>query len=343
MIILLKRFSIILAFLFVIPFTAHASDSASSTIVMDMDSLTILYEKNIYEARAMASTTKIMSALLACESGRLNELVTISDEMLYIVGSSIGLRAGDRITLYDLTVAMLLASGNDAANAVAFFLAGGIDKFSDMMNKRAKEIGMNSTVFETPSGLDDGNHHSTAYDMALLTASALKNQTFASICKMKTDEIKIGENAVTIYNHNKLLHSLEGCVGVKTGFTSKAGRCLVSAVEYQGNILICVTLNGPNDWKDHTSLIEECKKKYQKYTVSDTLSISVVGGTAPMITAEYSVEVTALENSKTAKVYYYPFLYAPVGIGDTVGYAIIGNNKVPITAKEDVKYNDAEE
>lgn len=320
------------------PINCYASVSAASAVVIDAESGAILYESNAYEERAMASTTKIMTAMLACESGKLNNTVTVTDEMLYgCEGSSVGLRGGDKITLYDLTVAMLLASGNDAANVTACFLAGNLDSFASLMNQRAAEIGMNSTEFVTPSGLDSGDHHSTAYDMALLAAKALENSVFSKICAMQKCDIKINGEKQTLYNHNRLLSSLDGCVGVKTGFTEKAGRCLVSAVEYKGNTLICVTLSDPDDWDDHVSLIKQCEKKYKNKRFASEIQIPVVGGKEDFVTAAYEYSVVTVSEEFSQRFFYYPFAYAPVKKGDTLGYVKINNKKVPLKAQEDVK------
>ncbi|MGN1203266.1 MAG: D-alanyl-D-alanine carboxypeptidase family protein, partial [Eubacterium sp.] len=228
------------------PITAYGTDiSAQSAIVMDADTGIILYEKNAYEERSIASTTKIMTALLAIESSRLDETVKITDIMLQTEGSSLGLKAGDTLTLNDLVIGMMLTSGNDSANAIACFLSGDLEEFSALMNKRAGEIGMYNTYFVTPSGLDEGGHHSTAHDMALLTAVAVKNETFCKIVSMQSAKITISSNEVVVYNHNKLLSMDNDIFGVKTGYTEKAGRCLVSAKKYHGNKLICVTLNAP--------------------------------------------------------------------------------------------------
>lgn len=320
------------------PFSCFASVSAASAVVIDADSNTVLYESNAYDERPMASTTKIMTAMLACESGKLSQTVTVTDEMLYgCEGSSVGLRGGDKITLYDLTVAMLLASGNDAANVTACFLAGDLKSFASLMNQRAAEIGMNNTEFVTPSGLDSGSHHSTAYDMAMLTAKALENSTFSKICAMQKCEIKINGKKQTLYNHNKLLSSLDGCVGVKTGFTEKAGRCLVSAVEYKGNTLICVTLSDPDDWDDHASLIKQCEKKYSEKRFASEMQVPVVGGSEDFVTVSYDYSVITVSDEFSQRIFYYPFAYAPVKKGDTLGYVKINNKTVPLKAQEDVK------
>ncbi|MCH5316904.1 MAG: D-alanyl-D-alanine carboxypeptidase [Eubacterium sp.] len=318
--------------------------SAAAAIVIDAESGEILYEKNIHSIRSMASTTKIMSALIACESGGLDSIVTITNEMVNTIGTVVGLRAGDRISLYDLIVGMLLASGNDAANSVAIYLGGSIEGFAAMMNERARQLGMQDTIFVTPSGLDEGDHHSCAYDMAVLTAAALKNDVFANICKEQRLEITINDSKLTLYNHNKLLYQLEGCVGVKTGYTDKAGRCLVSAVEKDCGTMICVTLGAPDDWNDHKTLYSSCEKKYQKKEFTNTVNIDVVGGMKNTVSASYFAEITVINPQYvTVEYYYFPFVYAPVNKGDEIGKAVIKYkekemNSVPIKAEESIEY-----
>lgn len=342
-IILLKRFALILSMLLIFPITACADDiSAQSAIVIDADTGTILYEKNAYEERPIASTTKIMTALLAIESGRLDETVKITDEMLQTEGSSLGLKKNDTITLNDLVVGMMLTSGNDSANAVAYHLAGGLKEFSDLMNKRAGEIGMKNTYFVTPSGLDEGGHHSTAYDMAILTAAAVDNEAFCKIVSMQSAKITISGKEVTVYNHNRLLAMDESIFGVKTGYTEKAGRCLVSAENYYGNKLICVTLCAPDDWNDHINLLNQSEKKYNEYEISDTVNINIVGASVNTVTASYKKKYYILSDLKL-EIYHSPFVYAPVKAGDILGYVYVYSNenlveRLPIEADEDVKY-----
>lgn len=326
-----------------VPFTVYGADnSAQSAIVMDADTGIILYEKNAYEERSIASTTKIMTALLAVESNKLDNKVKVTNEMLQTEGSSLGLREGDTLTLYDLVVGMMLTSGNDSANVVAYFLSGGLDEFSVCMNKRAAEIGMNNSCFVTPSGLDEGEHHSTAYDMALLTSVAVQNDIFCEIVSKQSAQITIGKNQVTVYNHNKLLARNENIFGVKTGYTKKAGRCLVSAENYNGNKLICVTLSAPDDWNDHISLLSECEKKYNEYEISDTIEIDVVGSNVDIIKASYKKKYYLLSDLRF-EIYHSPFVYAPVKKGDRLGYVCVYSKeklieRLPITADEDVKY-----
>ena len=342
-----KALSFVLAFVFLLNFgvIARADNiSAAAAIVIDAATGEILYEKNIHSVRSMASTTKIMTALLACESGGLDSIVDITNEMVNTIGTVVGLRAGDKISLYDLTVGMLLASGNDAANAVAIYLGGSMEGFAAMMNNRARELGMQDTVFVTPSGLDEGDHHSCAYDMAILAAAAIKNEVFANICKEQKLDITINDKQITLYNHNKLLYQLDGCIGLKTGYTDKAGRCLVSAVKNENGTMLCVTLGAPDDWNDHKKLYAECEKKYQQKSINNTVSIDVVGGEKSTVSASISADISVINPQLvTVEYYYFPFYYAPVNKGEEIGKAVIKYKEkeissVPIIADESIEY-----
>ena len=344
-IILLKSFCVLLCFVLLYPNTAYASEiniSAQSAVVMDAYTKTVLFCKSIDEKRAVASTTKVMTCLLACESERLSETVLVTNEMLEeCEGSLIYLEAGDRITLYDLVCGSMIASGNDAANVIAFYLAGDLKQFSGIMNKRAKELGMNNTKFVTPSGLDKSNNHSTAYDMALLACSAVQNEQLRNIASMKSAQITINNEKKTIYNHNKLLSYNKNCIGLKTGYTEKAGRCLLSAYKYGGSIIICVTLNAPDDWNDHKALVKYAKKCYKDINQIEKLEISVVGGDKEYIECICNYKLKTVGKTEV-KRYYYPFAYAPINNGDMLGREELYTNGIliktaVISANEDVK------
>ena len=344
---MLKRICAFLLVLF-LPITAFAapiSVSAQSAIVINSADNSVIYSKNAYSSMPMASTTKIMTCVLACESTRLNDAVVITNEMLAgTEGSLIYLKPDDKITLYDLAVAAMLASGNDAANAVAFCLSGSIADFVALMNKKACSIGMKNTFFVTPSGLDEKNHHSTAYDMALLASYAMKNSCFSKICALKSAQITINGKKQTVYNHNKLLSSDNNFVGVKTGFTEKAGRCLVSAYNYNGNMIITVTLNAPDDWQDHKRLVAFAKKQFTTKKDNKTFALDVVGAPKNTVQCGYEYNVTVYKNVDI-RLYYYPFVYAPLKCGDTVGECkIYSNNRliktVDITVRENINYGE---
>ena len=226
---------------------------AASAILMDAESGRVLYEQDAHRSRLIASTTKLMTALVAVEQAAdLEETVSVKGEWLGSEGSSIYLKAGEEITVRALLYGLLLQSGNDAAMAIACHVAGSEADFVALMNEKAAELGMNNSSFANPSGLNDDKHYSSAYDMALLARACLNNETVAEICA--TQAITIGTR--TFVNHNKLLRRYEGCVGMKTGFTEKAGRTLVSAATRNGQTLICVTLNDGDDWNDHAKLLD---------------------------------------------------------------------------------------
>lgn len=262
------------------------STYASCAILMDADSGRVLYAQNIHEKRLIASITKLMTALVAVErSADLEEVVTIRQEWLGSEGSSIYLRAGEQITMKGLLYGLLLQSGNDAAMAIACHVAGDEAAFADMMNERARELGMENSSFANPSGLNDENHYSTAYDMALLACACLKNETVAEICA--TQCATVGTR--TFYNHNKLLYRYEGCVGMKTGYTEKAGRTLVSAARRGEQTLVCVTLNDGNDWNDHAKLLDYGFSTYPAETLCQQGqqfgTVRVIGSLLPALPA----------------------------------------------------------
>ncbi|MBQ6142949.1 MAG: D-alanyl-D-alanine carboxypeptidase [Clostridia bacterium] len=243
---------------FSVIFSGALDISAQSGILICADSGSVIWSKNETEPLPMASTTKIMTSLLALEHMEAcgNKEIEITEEMVRVEGTSMGLRAGNIVNLEALVQGMLLCSGNDAANAAAIAVGGDVNNFIDLMNEKAKMIGMENTKFSTPSGLDKDNHHSTAKDMAILGAYAMENENFLKITSQKSMPVKFlsPNKTVRLKNHNKLLRLYDGCIGVKTGFTKLAGRCLVSCAEKNGVRLICVTLNAPNDWDDHMSL-----------------------------------------------------------------------------------------
>ncbi len=234
--------------------------SAKSAILMCADSGSIVFEEMAETPLPMASTTKIMTALLTLEFMRAceNKEIEITEEMVRVEGTSMGLMPGNIVSLEALVQGMLLCSGNDAANAAAMAVSGSTEKFVSLMNDKANLIGMKNTKFVTPSGLDKDDHHSTAKDMAVLGAYAMENDDFAKIVSQKSMKVKFinPSKTVNLKNHNKLLRLYEGCIGIKTGFTKSAGRCLVSCAEKNGVRLICVTLNAPSDWDDHIKLYD---------------------------------------------------------------------------------------
>lgn len=310
--------------------------SAQSAVVLTADTGTVLFEKDGHTPRPVASTTKIMTALLALEAAqeRGDPLVDITQEMVAVEGSSMGLQAGDSISLTGLAAGMLLASGNDAANAAALYLDGSLESFAARMNQRAAALGMEDTHFVTPSGLDGEDaqglgHLSTAYDMALLARAALEDQAFRQLCSSPSLAVEFAEpvKRVTYTNHNKLLTQYQGCVGVKTGFTKEAGRCLVSAAERDGALLIAVTLNAPNDWQDHTALLDYGFSQVEPYQLAGgdvRLTVPVVGSPVEVVSLRGSnggeVTLPLGQGAQVERVVRVPkFLYAPVEAGEQMG------------------------
>ncbi len=304
--------------------------SAKSAVLINADSGQILFAKDENTKRPMASTTKIMTALLTLEAAAVNnKIVTITDKMVRIEGSSMGLLPGQQLSLKSLAAGMLTVSGNDAANSAAIAISGSTEAFSDLMNKRAKELNLSNTHFVTPSGLDDDAHYTTASDLAALAAAAMKNPDFAEIAgnKLMNVQYENPDQTRRFTNHNKLLSMYQGCIGVKTGFTKKAGRCLVSAAQRDGVSLIAVTLNAPDDWNDHQQMLNYGFTKLISYPIDDSgysVSLPVVGGmqesTLVCGTAGSNVVVNAADISNIIRSVEIPhFVYAPVEDGQVLG------------------------
>ena len=248
---------------------AQSDISAQSAIVIESSSGEALWSKNCDKPMPMASTTKIMTALVALERCDVQKTVKVSPLAVGVEGSSIYLYAGEELTMENLLYAMLLESANDAAAAIAIEVGGSIEGFSKLMNKKAAELGLQNTSFENPHGLDGENHYTTAKELAIITREAMKNESFRKIVSTYKTTIPLNKTEGTrvLINHNKLLKSYEGAIGVKTGFTKKSGRCLVSAAEIDGVEYICVTLNAPSDWSDHTKLLDYASSLYESVTL----------------------------------------------------------------------------
>lgn len=243
--------SLALALCFLLVQRAYGVEvSATAAVLMDADTGEILFEKNADKQMLIASTTKILTALVVLQSCDMQKPVCISAQDM-AEGSSMYLKAGETVTVETLLYGLLLQSGNDAAMALAN-ACGGIKAFTVKMNALAREIGMNSSHFENPNGLDGESHYSTARDMAKLAAYAMEDPTFVRICSTKTANV----GGRSMKNHNRLLRELDGCIGLKTGYTKAAGRTLVTCAERDGRRLVAVTLQDGNDWLDHKTLYE---------------------------------------------------------------------------------------
>ncbi len=234
---------------------AQLGISAHNAVLMEKESGRVLYEKRAHEKQSIASITKVMTAIIAIESGKMNETVTTSRRAIHTEGSSIYLEQGEKMSLEDLVYGLMLRSGNDAAVAIGEHVGGSVEGFVYLMNEKARWLGMDNTDFANPHGLEADNHYSTAYDMALLMRYAMDNKKFQSISN--TTMYKAKTRTYAWKNKNKLLTALyEHCTGGKTGFTKKAGRTLLTTAHKNDTDLIVVTLNGPNDWNDHIQMYE---------------------------------------------------------------------------------------
>lgn len=354
-----KRIRFMLVFfaaLIFMPLVPHAqtgipSVSASSAVLIDASSGRILFGKNENQRRGMASTTKIMTAIVALENSSLDKLVTVAPSAAGVEGSSVYLYAGEEVTMETLLYALMLQSANDAAAAIAYEIAGGIESFADMMNEKAASLGLHDTHFMNPHGLDDENHYTTAYELALISAYALKNDTFAKIVSTEKKVIPLHNSSASrlLVNHNRLLRSYDDIIGVKTGFTKKCGRTLVSAAERDGVRLICVTLNDGDDWKDHRALLDYGFSLYETEELAApgefSCEVPVCGGSLDVVRVSNTdgchVVLPRNHGAVTVMTELPRFLYAGVKRGDRIGTVRFFADgaeiaSVPLYAEEDV-------
>lgn len=269
----------ILILFLLVPFIVKAySTNATSAILMDLDSGRIVYANNKDLVRSVASISKIMTAVVAIESNKLDEVVTIGSEIKSAFGSGIYIKEGEELTLRDLLYGLMLRSGNDAALSIANYVGGDISTFVSMMNDKAKSIGMKNSTFNNPSGLDhDKGNYSTAYDMAILTKYAYQLKEFREIVSTKKYELKTNMNYYLWNNKNRLLYMYKYANGGKTGFTEKAKRTLVTTASKNNTNLVAVTLNDGNDFLDHKNLFEEAFSEYNSYQVLNKDKVNIVG------------------------------------------------------------------
>ena len=309
--------------------------SASSSIAMDLTTGRVLHRNDIDNPRLIASTTKIMTAIVAIENSDISEVVTVSDEVLKAYGSAIYIEVGEELTLKDLLYGLMLRSGNDAAIVIANEVSGSMTDFADLMNITAAKIGMKNTKFYNSHGLeekDGSGNMSTAYDMALLTKYAVQNETFKEIFGTKKYTVKTNYKTYSWTNKNKLLHNYEYTTGGKTGFTEKSRRTLVTTASKDNIDIVVVTLNDPNDFYDHKSLYETIFKEYEAFLVLDKEKFSIKNET------RYENDTLFIEKS----------VYIPVTKEEkkdlSIKYELLENNKyqdgdVVGTAKIYIKEN----
>lgn len=310
-------------------YAAPENISAVSAIVIEAKTGTVLWEHNSREKRAMASTTKIMTALLTIEAGDLDREFTADPLAIRVEGTSMGLKEGDRVSRRDLLYGILLPSGNDAANAAAVSVSGSMAAFVKLMNSRAQELGLADTHFATPSGLDAQGHYTTAYDLAKLAAFALRDDTFREIVGCSSAEVEFGNPPYkrTLYNSNKMLKRYDGAIGVKTGFTDNARRCLVSAAERDGVTLVAVTLNAPDDWNDHTKMLDYGFTQVRAYPLdtscAEKVAVAGTGQSVGVYAHEAALALTPGQRTKlTRRVLLPGFVYGSVERGDRLGEAL---------------------
>lgn len=367
---------LIFAVLFKFNFSCYALavDAQNGAILIDAMTGEVLFEQSADKIAPIASTTKIVSTMVVLENAAdLDEEFEVDFSATQVEGTSMGLCAGDVVTLRDLCYGMMLASGNDAANAAAIKVAGTVENFVRMMNEKAMQLGCENTVFRTPSGLDSegekpkgrGNlssddilnmPHSTARELAILTREAMKNETFKEICALKKVDLYFGNPPIkhTFYNHNKLLKMYKDvCCGVKTGFTKNAGRCLVSAGRENGIELIAVVLNDESDWLDSRQLLDYGFSKFHEYEINydvSNLKVKVLGELTNEIKVQpeeqFKIFLTetvkkAASNRIKVKVDLPEYQFAPINADDCLGeleYYLDGNflGYVNLVASEDV-------
>jgi len=243
---------------------ADSNANKESEIVIESSTGRVLYGKNINQKMFMASTTKILTAITVIENCNLSDIVTVTDKTVGVEGSSIYLEEGEKLSVGNLLYGLMLRSGNDCAETLAIFCSGSIPEFANLMNKTAKKIGANHSNFVNPHGLHDDNHYTTAYDLGVISAYAMKNPDFKKIVSTKSIKIPHTKREYdrVLVNKNKMLKEYDGATGIKTGYTKKAGRCLVSSAEKNGMELICVVLNCPPMFERSKSLLTECFKGY---------------------------------------------------------------------------------
>ena len=325
--------------------------SARKAYVLDAVSGRVLYEKCPSERSLIASTTKIMTALIVCEQCNVLDRMRIPKEAVGIEGSSMYLREGEILTLQELLYGLMLSSGNDAAVALAIYCGGTVEGFAELMNDKARILGLSGTHFENPNGLDSPGHYSTAKDLAKLAAYAMENPIFAKTVSARS--VKIGERHLT--NHNKLLWRVEGADGVKTGYTKAAGRILVSSATRNGRRLIAVTIDDPDDWNDHAQLLEN---GFSRYTICTVVTkgqyintLEVVGGEnrqVKVLAAEDFAYALAPEEKPQTALPGPGFVYAPAVAGADAGYAYVlvegkAVGKVPVVYGETIEQKPEEE
>lgn len=315
--------------------------SAKGAYALELESGNCVYEKNADIKMGMASTTKIMTGILVIENLPLDKEIKISSEAVGIEGSSIYLKEGETLTVENLLYALLLESANDAAVALSIATCGSVDSFVDMMNDKAQALGLKNTHFTNPHGLDNEEHYTTARDLALLAKYAMSNPIFSEVVSTYKEVIPLGnDGSRVLINHNKLLRTYSGTVGIKTGFTKKCGRCLVSCAEVEGVKIIAVTLNAPNDWEDHKMMLDLGLSQYENITLANVgdynISLDTINGVKCSVLCSNldSLSVTLKRDNIniSASLEANRMVSAPIKQGDLLGKIVFKNNDVEIAS-----------
>jgi D-alanyl-D-alanine carboxypeptidase len=334
---MIKRILTAFCVAFMICTPCIAEETNGAYVLMECDTRQVIKNENENLRLPIASTTKIMTAVVVLENARPEGIFTVSQNAQNQEGSSIYLREGDSISVIDLLYGLMLNSGNDAAVALAEGVAGSEEEFCSLMNKKAREIGCKNTNFKNPNGLNEDGHYSTAYDMALIMAYAMKNDELVKIMSTKRYNIEDERGITYLKNHNKLLWQYEYCTGGKTGYTKASGRCLVTSAKKDGIRLVAVTLNCPDDWKEHTELFD-----YGFETVKDTkiiekgsiLATKIINGKKVNLIASEDACIPLVDGKRrniTGKIHLKE-KNTDIKVGENIGYAKIYYNDYPVTS-----------
>ena len=345
----IRRLGIFLLSVIVLTGTVQAVEaapltSANAVMLMEAESGTVLYESNADAQMLIASTTKIMTALVVLEQCSSDEIVTVSATNTAVEGSSMYLQPGKAYTVEELLYGLLLVSGNDAALALAEHTAGSVEAFAALMNEKAAALHCTNTAFVNPHGLNADGHYSSARDLALIMAAAMKNEEFRKITGTKNYTL----GTQTYINHNRLLWSCDGVIGGKTGYTIAAGRTLVSCAERNGMRLICVTLSDPDDWKDHAALYDWGFRNYTQvqFSAGETCAqLPVISGTSSEVAIAFAEDCSLVLPAGTeysTSLELPAFVFAGVRRGQCAGWMVFTGNGAELGRAKLVYASDAD-
>ncbi|MBQ1934425.1 MAG: D-alanyl-D-alanine carboxypeptidase [Clostridia bacterium] len=352
----MKRFILILLCAAMLPVCVGADEpsvplSAKSAVLYEAQGGRWVYEKDADVRLPMASTTKIMTALIALRTLELDAEYKIPAEACGIEGSSLYLKEGDTVSVRDLMYALLLRSANDAASALAILSFGSESAFADEMNAEARRLGLQNTSFKNPHGLDTEGHYSSARDLALMLDAAMSDERFLEICGCEKYTVALEGRSQVLYNHNKLLYLTDYVTCGKTGYTKKSGRCLVSAAERDGVRLIAVTMSASDDWNDHIRLFDYGFGRFERRTViskADRIYADVAGGTKAGVQCAPTEDFSAVlekGSTVTCDTLLPSLILAPICEGEIIGILRIYENErligeICLAACEAIEYKE---